>query len=91
MFLIVVIKPLLPLPSSKANKDENKVTFLLKAMMPRLSMMRRRKCGIIAINQAMTLANVEKGKLVKRRKNKSVLVLPPLNGTREEAHMAPHE
>ena len=41
--LIVVIKLLLPLPSSKANKDENKITFLLKAMMPRLSMMRRRR------------------------------------------------
>ena len=54
-------------------------------------MMRRRKDATLVVNFSMTLVNIENGKLVKRRKNKSVLVLPPLNGTREEAHMAPHE
>mgnify|MGYP006889261874 CR=1 FL=1 len=73
MFLIVVIKLLLPLPSSKANKEENKITFLVKAMMRR-----RRNDAIIVINQAITLENVEKGNLVKRRKNNLVLILPPL-------------
>ena len=66
MCLIVVIKLLPPLPSSKASEDENKITFLLKAMMPQLSMMRRRKGEIIFVNQATTLMNVERRKLVKR-------------------------
>ena len=76
MFLIVVIKLLLPLPSSKANQNENKITFLLKAMMSRLPMMRRRRKGALTIvNQAMTLMNVERRKLVKRRKNNPLLVM----------------
>ena len=33
----MVIKLLLPLPSLKANKDENKIIFHLKAMMPSTS------------------------------------------------------
>ena len=47
-------------------------------MMPQLSMMRRRKSKIIFVNQATTLVNVKGGKLVERRKNEPVLVLPPL-------------
>ena len=62
----------------KAKKDKNKVTFLLKEMMPQLPMMRRRKAAITIANQAMTLVNVKRGKMVKRRKNKLIFKLPPL-------------
>mgnify|MGYP000146696543 CR=1 FL=1 len=69
MFLIVVIKLLLSFPSSKT-KDKHKITLALKAMMPQLSMVRKRRKGAtIVINQVTTSMNVERGKLVKKRKN----------------------
>ena len=73
MFLIVVIKLLLPIPTPKVNKDKNKITFHLKAMTPRLHKMRRRKGAITVSKPGHDISECQKRKASGEKKKQAGL------------------